>query len=115
MDFQVKADWVLRLFSGGKISYDVARMHIARQVVRCRALIADLDFAQQALEQQEEHKEHQQMLEKLSKQARPFRVEEQVEAWTKHWDENNLFDRYKFLVLVGPSEMGKPGLCKQLV
>ena len=63
MDFQVKADWVLRLFSGGKISYDVARMHIVKQVVRCRDMIADLDFAQQILEQEEEHKERLKTLE----------------------------------------------------
>lgn len=107
VDFQVKADWVLRLFSGGKISYEVARMHIVRQVVRARVLIGDLDFVQEKWEKEQEHKERMQIMAKIAKKAKPFRVEEQVQAWSKQFDEGNLNDRYKFLVLVGPSEMGK--------
>ena len=78
VDFQVKADWVLRLFSGGKISYDVARMHIVRQVVRARVLIGDLDFVQEIWEKEQEHKERMHIMAKIAKKPKPFRVEEQV-------------------------------------
>ena len=107
VDFPVKPDWVHRLFGGNKISYEVAHYHILKQVSNCRSHIQDLQMAHDYFEEQAEIEERSALLARIHGKSNPYRELPEVHAWAKQYDRDNPLDRYKFLVLEGPSEIGK--------
>jgi hypothetical protein len=107
VDFAVKPDWVHRLFGCHKMTYDFAQFHLMRHVTNCRAHVQDLKTAASYFEEQCELEERRLLLAKIRGQSKPYRVLEEVHAWAKQYDRDNIVDRYKFLVLEGPSDIGK--------
>jgi hypothetical protein len=107
VDFQVKHDWVFRLLSAQKISPDVARQHLVQIVTRCQTNMADLQFAEEFMARQSEEAERAVILAKIHSNSKPYRDLPEVIAWATQYDPDNPLDRYKFLVLEGPSSIGK--------
>jgi hypothetical protein len=107
VDFQVKHDWVFRLLSAQKISPDVARQHFVQIVTRCPTNMADLQFAEEFLARQSEEAERAVILAKIISNSKPYRDLPEVHAWATQYDSEKPLDRYKFLVLEGPSSIGK--------
>ena len=66
-----------------------------------------MQFAQDFLEKQSEEAERSALLAKIHSKSKPYRQLPEVIAWAKQYDSENPLDRYKFLVLEGPSEIGK--------
>ena len=112
-EYQVNGDWILNLVQARKLSLSTAR----HELVRC---MKNLPRNLQALDLwwAEERKVRLLILQdqvsaELSKNTRASRRVEQVDAWTKQYDE--VLRRYKFLVLDGPTRMGKTEFTKTLV
>ena len=107
IDYQVKADWVLRLYSGNKILYQIARYHLVRQLTNLTQYLKDLEYARMLMEVQEEEIARAKILEAIFKEAKPVREISAIQTWELQYDNDKPLDRYMFLVLDGPSKMGK--------
>ena len=107
VDYQVKPEWVTRLYAGFKISYETAEYHIARQVTNCCSLLKDLARSRDFMMERAESLEREQILKHIQGRERPWRVIPEIVLWLKDFDPENPLDRYLFLVLDGPSQMGK--------
>ena len=107
VDYGVKADWILRLYSAGKISFAEAQNHLVRQVHGVKQIMADLEYAKQFLEARDEDVRISNVLDTLRKIEKPFRVIPEVSVWATQYDPLVPLDRYRFLVLDGPSRTGK--------
>ena len=104
-DYQVKPDWVIRLYSAGKVSREVAQQHLVAQVTDAKKYIQDLTYHQQCMAQTFEQEERDRLLSLIVAKAKPQRSLPEVDEWEKQYDE--VKDRYKFLVLGGASGVGK--------
>ena len=73
----------------------------------CQANLADLQFAEEFLAKQSEEAERAVILAKIHSKSKPYRQLPEAIAWAAQYDPENPLDRYQFLVLEGPSEIGK--------
>jgi len=76
-------------------------------VTTCQANLADLQFAEEFLAKQSEEAESAVILAKIHSKSKPYRQLPEAIAWAAQYDPENPLDRYQFLVLEGPSEIGK--------
>jgi len=104
-DYIVLDRWITTLFVLGKITSATARELYLRVVTGARHNLATLDFVTTEAQQMRETAERLQIETRLRSSQRPFRVLPQVEQWKEQYEHDR--DRYKFLVLDGPSQMGK--------
>ena len=111
-DFPVSPTWVMGLLSAGKLSCDVARHHITMNIQGAPRFLQEIAVHEQAAKQQEVLEYHRAVAEKLRKTQRPWRKLPQVEEWLKQYEE--VKERYQFLVLDGPSRMGKTCYARSL-
>lgn len=112
-DYPVQGAWVLSLLQSEKIGFAEARGEIVRTAKDLPRLLANLDrwkqeTGQMALEAQMRNTNRQ-----LAAVRKPFVELPQVTAWLEHY--SVLKDRYRFLVLDGPSMMGKTRFSMSLV
>ena len=107
VDFPVKPEWVARLYAGEKISFDTAAYHLARQVTNCTQYLKDLERSKDFLRERSEKIERLEIVKKIQGKENPWRVLPEVVEWLKTFDPADPLDRYQFLVLDGPSQMGK--------
>ena len=104
----VQPPWVLNMMGMGKLCPEAARGHMVMQARDLPRLLSSMDAY--ILERRnlalESHKEK--VLGQLHSLIRPFVKIPAVEEWVE--DHQELRWRYKFLVLVGSSMMGKQGM-----
>lgn len=107
-DYVVQPPWVLNMMGMGKLCPEAARGHMVMQARDLPRLLSSMDAY--ILERRnlalESHKEK--VLGQLHSLIRPFVKIPAVEEWVE--DHQELRWRYKFLVLVGSSMMGKQGM-----
>ena len=104
-DYPVQGQWVMSLFQAGKISAAQARQLIYRVAHGVTRLLADLDMVDREMDHARVLEAQRSALEQLATARKPWRSIEAVEAWDACYGE--LKERYEFLVLDGPSRMGK--------
>ena len=112
-DFLVDGKWVMNLLQAEKISPSEAREHILRCGAGARRHLDDIALAEKELERKIIEADRQRVLAKLQPEVKPFREIPEVEEWKSQYSTDLM--RYKFLVLVGPSRMGKTQYARSLV
>jgi len=103
--FPVRDLWVTGLYQAGKIDAEEAERLYTRCVNRAEQNIRQLRYVEQHLREAQDSKRLKQEFAHLRATLRPFKRIAVVEEWLAQYLEPRL--RYKFLVLVGPSQMGK--------
>ena len=110
--YLVNGEWVMNLVQQGKMDPDTARKEIIRTAKNLPRLLQGLDRYIKEREDLIMLDEIRRTMEELKKQTVPFRVLPAVNEWKNSFE--TLQFRYKFLVLEGPSKMGKTEFCKSL-
>ena len=104
-DYIVLDRWITTLFVLRKITSLTARELYLRVVTGARHNLATLDFVTSEEQQLRETADRLRLETVLRSQQRPFRRVPLVSQWLEQYEHDR--DRYKFLVLDGPSQMGK--------
>ena len=107
VDFAVKPAWINHQYASGKITYKVARIDLVRCCQDAKLNVSNLDWVEEEKRRIRENKEHHRILQIIMSHSKPFRTLPEVEAWKQQYDPASPRDRYKFLVLEGPSQVGK--------
>ena len=112
-DVLVNPDWAFNLLQQEKISPSTAREVIIRCAKNVPRLLANLDGYVRARRSLLETKHLEDARTTVHGAFRPFKKLKRVEEWLSLFQEHR--DRYPFLVLEGPSRMGKTQFAEQLV
>ena len=104
-DYPVQGQWVMSLFQAGKIAASTARALVYKVAHGVTRLLADLDAVERWQEEERVEAARVEALAYLATRRCKFRSLPLVEAWDTQFQE--VKDRYLFLVLDGPSRMGK--------
>ena len=113
VDYAVLPQWVFSLYVARKMLAPVARELLIRGGLSARAYVGELDFVEENKRAAEHRAEQVALLDQLRGQERPYRVVPEVTQWLSEFEE--LRDRYRFLVLDGPSRTGKSRFATGLV
>ena len=113
VDYIVLDRWITTLYVLGKITTATARELYLRVVTGARHNLATLDFVSSEEQQLRETAERLRIEGVLRHRQRPFRRVPLVEEWLQQYQHDR--DRYKFLVLDGPSQMGKTRFAASLM
>ena len=113
VDYIVVDRWITTLYVLGKISAATARELYLRVVSGARHNLATLDFVSTEEQQLRETAERLRIEGVLRSRQRPFRRVPLVSEWLEQYQHDR--DRYKFLVLDGPSQMGKTRFAASLL
>ena len=111
-DYAVQVNWVLALVQNQKMTIAKARAEALRCVSGASRALKELDLVEQhqnwqAVQQAQDH-----ALQQLRGQRKPWRTLPQVSAWAEQYE--SVADRYTFLVLEGPSRVGKSAFARAL-
>ena len=109
-DYPVQGQWVMSLLQAGKVTAADARQLIFRVAHGVTRLLADLDVVERELEVTRVRAAQQAVQEALAPRLHSWRSLPPVEAWDASYAE--LKERYEFLVLDGPSRMGKTAFAR---
>ena len=112
-DVLVNPDWAFNLLQQEKITVATAREVIIRCAKNVPRLLANLDGYARARREIAETKQLAVARTSVQVSLRPFKRLPQVEEWLSLFHEQR--DRYPFLVLVGPSRLGKTQFAEALV
>jgi hypothetical protein len=112
-DYPVQGAWVLSLLQSEKIGFAEARREIVRSAKDLPRLLANLDRWRQETGRMALEVQMRSTNQLLAATRKPFVKLPQVTAWLEHY--SVLRDRYCFLVLDGPSQMGKTRFSMSLV
>jgi len=104
-DYLVSGEWVMNLLQQGKMDFDPARTELVKVGKNLPRLLQCLDKWQQEHDNQQLQGHIILMTAKLNALKRPFRKIPAVDAWLADFEVDAL--RYRFLVLEGPSGLGK--------
>ena len=105
VDYTVAPGWVTQMLSAKKISLDVAQDLFVSCVGYVEPNLKALEVIRQHRQRKLIDSERMAVEHEIRRGQRPFKVVPQVEQWKEQY--NDLRDRYKFLVLDGPSRTGK--------
>jgi len=105
VDYAVTDRWITSLYSAEKITEDTARRLYAQCVQGASVNIRNLDYVASVLRNYRETKDRLRIEMAIRSQQQPFRQLPEVQQWLSQYDQ--VKDRYKFLVLDGPSRVGK--------
>ena len=111
--YAVRDTWITNMFATHKITEKTARSLYLSAISNAKVNVRNLEFVAK-----ENDQERQEALELAARRRvhgsfRPWRVLPEVDAWNCHYECD--LDRYRFLVLDGPSRMGKTRYCESLV
>ena len=106
------ARWIMNLLQGEKLTPEEAREMLVKTCTAKR-LLDELEVVQREDERKIVRQAKEETLRKLAQRQKPFRSFPAIETWKEQYD-TELY-RYKFLVLVGPSRMGKTQLARSLL
>lgn len=112
-DILVNPDWVFNLLQQDKVTIATAREVIIRCAKNVPRLMANLDGYVRAKRVQEENMHLGSERCNVKGAFRPFRRLPQVDEWLAQFQQSR--DRYPFLVLEGPSRLGKTQYAEHLV
>ena len=101
----VQPQWVLNMLGMGKMSSVAAREHMVLQARDLPRLLSSMDQYVRERRNMALESHQDKVLKQLHAMARPFKSISAVDQWVK--DHEELRWRYKFLVLVGSSMLGK--------
>ena len=104
-DFVVQPQWALNMMGIGKMAVAAAREHMVLQARDLPRLLASMDQYVREKRNMALQKHQTTVLQKLQATVRPFLTIPAVNSWVA--DHQVLRWRYKFLVLVGSSMLGK--------
>ena len=104
-DYLVCGDWILQLLQGDKITCAVARSMCVHVVRNLPNLLRTISTFETALAEEELDLHVRSVQAALREQRRPFKFLNVVAEWLTEFD--SLQDRYHFLILDGPSRVGK--------
>ena len=111
--YQVKDCWVTNLYSGDKITAEVAEVLYLEAVVRCEMNIRQLKFAQQRKLELGILHAQKKTEDAISSGQKQWRCNPEVDKWLSQYE--STLGRYLFLVLDGKSKTGKTQYAKSLV
>ena len=111
--YLVSGEWVFNLVQAGKMEIEAARSEIIKSAKNLPRLLGNLDKLAQELKEQRLRKQIALIEQQLELQARPFKTIPAVDSWKAEHAQPR--PRYRFLVLVGPSGVGKTQFAKSLV
>ena len=103
--YPVSATWILNMLQGGKITPLVAKDLVLRTVSGATRALAEIRLAEEAGQQAAIMRAQDEARRGLQRTRKPWRRIPLVEKWLEQYEE--LHDRYRFLVLEGPSSVGK--------
>ena len=110
--FMVNANWVWQLLQARKITIATARDLTAQCVSGATRCLREL----QTLEEEEERRAYRLLIKEATQyfaaRQKPFRQYALVDQWLAQYAE--MLPRYKFLVLTGPSRLGKTAFARSL-
>ena len=104
-DYVVNERWITTLLVAQKITTQTAHAMYLLACSSAQMNIRNLDFITRQEQERQEQIERLAMEVLIRDKQMPFRKIREVEEWLQHYDD--IQDRYKFLVLDGPSQMGK--------
>jgi hypothetical protein len=104
-DYIIQPAWVMNLLQCNKITRESARSLIVQASQNVAKYLHDLDTLELEEQKMATAALSQQVLGALTHLARPFHCLDEVEAWKRQYEEHAF--RFKFLVLEGPSRIGK--------
>ena len=110
-NFLVQPNWILNLVQSQKLETDVAKMLLV-QCVNASRHIRELDLHAVHLEEIAVKKAHEEAIRLLSTTIKPSRKYPEVERFVEQFA--TPLHRYNFLVLSGPSQVGKTGFARSL-
>ena len=111
--YLVNGEWVMNLVQAGKLDLQCARAEIIKTAKNLPRLLSNLDKFVQGQKEERQRSRIQQIELEIAKSERPFETFPEIESWKA---EHALAKpRYRFLVLVGPSGLGKTQFAKSLV
>ena len=105
VDYTVQPFWVTTLYAGRKITAAVAKAMFTAAVVSAESNLKNLETVERQLEDAAVEDERLAVEAHLRARQKPFRVIPEVQRWLRSFD--TIRDRYRFLVLDGPSQVGK--------
>ncbi len=103
--YLVQPTWFLNMLQSGKISFADARAGIHRSCQNVQRHMQDLDAIEAESLVKAQKAEQERALKALALRKKPFVQIPAVLSWAKSYDEDNF--RFSFLVLDGPSKLGK--------
>ena len=112
-DYLVSGEWVFNLLQSEKMTIEHAREEIIRTAKNLQRLLPNLDAYAKCIGEKKLEAHIAQVQNTLAAASKPFLRIESIERWKE--DHLAILPRYKFLVLVGPSGLGKTQYAKALV
>ena len=112
-DYLVSGEWVFNMLQQNKMTLADARVEIVRSAKNLQRYLANLDAYEKCVNEQKLQSHIAAVQRQLAEQSKPFVTIEAIERWKE--DHMLVKPRYKFLVLVGPSGLGKTQFAKSLV
>jgi len=112
-DFLVNGTWIMNLLQASKIEPAYARELVLKCASGARRFLDEIGLAERELERKQVQTAKRIALSVLEPAAKPFKTFAAIEEWKAQY--RAVRWRYKFLVLVGPSRMGKTQLARSLV
>ena len=112
-DYLVSGEWVFNLLQQEKLRIPDARQQLVRTAKNLQRLLPNLEAFDKCLRENKMQAHIDKVLSELALQTKPFHRIEAIETWIE--DHRAIKPRYKFLVLVGPSGVGKTQYAKSLV
>ena len=104
-DYVVNERWITTLLVAQKITPQTAHHMYLLACSLAQMNIRNLEFITRQEQERQEQIERLAMEVIIREKQMPFRKIREVEEWFQHYED--IQDRYKFLVLDGPSQMGK--------
>ena len=104
-NYAVKDYWITNLYTAGKISAGVAKTLYCEATTRAEMNVKQLAFVEKLKQEQQDAEDQRQVEIQQRLQQRAFRRFAVVDDWLAQYE--HVRGRYKFLVLVGPSQTGK--------
>ena len=111
-DFPVQGNWIMSLLQAEKICVSTAKCLAFRVAHGVTRLLADLRVVEEQIEKQVIEAAQQRAARCLATSKVPFRQVAEVSAWVTDFDV--VKSRYQFLVLEGPSGVGKTEFARSL-
>ena len=113
VDYLVSGEWVFNLLQQNKIKLADAREQLVRSAKNLQRLLPNLDALDKCRRESQLQARIDMVRSALLAETKPFHRIEAIEKWKE--DHRAIKMRYKFLVLVGPSGLGKTQYAKSLV
>ena len=112
-DYLVSGEWVFNLLQQQKMTISDARQQCVRSAKNLQRVLPNLEAYERAVNAKNLQQHIDKIQTQLASESKPFLRIESIERWKE--DHVAVKPRYKFLVLVGPSGLGKTQYAKSLV